>query len=218
MNSNDDLAYNQLFSFLDNLDASKYRHIVMLYEEPEYARSVQTRFLNDGLENGECCVYTTQDYDNLCLTKTDMIQQGVDVDYYMKMGLLQFYVHNVSVNDSESYGRAISAFQKAIENTFLSAPDHSTAMPPRIRGVGSMFTNAFAKIENLNSTAASQLLVEKTFQSDRDLFEGIWMCAYQINNILTSMDEEWMKELLVSHDAVLFLRKLTNGIALDIRK
>jgi hypothetical protein len=60
--------------------------------------------------------------------------------------------------------------------------------------------------------------VEKTFQSDIDSFKGVWMCVYQVNDILASMDEEWMKQLLDSHDAVLFLRKLSNGIALDIRK
>ncbi len=92
---------------------------------------------------------------------------------------------------------------------------------PRIRGVGSMSPYVFAEMENLNSRVSlvtSQLLVEETFYSNIDSFEGAWMCTYQVNDILASMDEEWMKRLLDNHDAILFLRKLSNGIALDIRK
>lgn len=216
------MTNNQLLDFLDNLDTSLYRHIVMLYEEPEYARLVQRRFINNGLKNGECCVYASPDYDNLSLTKIDLAENGVDIDQYMKKGFLQLHMRSAPVNDSESYKVARSAFQKEIENTFFSAPDHSTAMPPRIRGVGSIFPYIFASAENANSNAsavASQLLVEKFFQSESAYsFSGVWMCAYQVNNISGSMGEEWMKQLLVSHDAVLFLTSLSNGIALDIRK
>jgi hypothetical protein len=216
------MACNPLLDFLDNFDTAIYKHIVMFYEEPEYARLVQIRFLNDGLKNGECCVYAAPDYDNLCLTKAGMAQYGIDIDQYMKKGLLQLHVRRASVNDSESYRLARSAFQEEIENTFFSARNHSAAMPPRIRGVGSVFPYVFAKVENANSktsSAASQLLVEKLFQSEStDSFGGVWMCAYQVDDILARMDEEWMKQLLISHDAVLFLQKLSNGIALDIKK
>lgn len=44
------------------------------------------------------------------------------------------------------------------------------------------------------------------------------MCAYQVDDIFADMDKEWMTELLASHDAVLYLPKLSNGIALDVRK
>jgi hypothetical protein len=46
----------------------------------------------------------------------------------------------------------------------------------------------------------------------------MWMCVYQVDNIAASMDEDWMAQLLDSHDLVLFLPKSSNGIALDVRK
>ena len=197
----------------------------MLYEEPEYARSIQIRFLNDGLKNGECCVYSASDQDSVNLTKIDMVQSGIDIDKYMNSGLLQFHVRNASIYDPESYYRARTAFQKEIENTFVSAPQRTTAMPSKIRGVGSIFPFVFTSVENANSKrseATSQLLVENLFQSEsssyNSSFKGAWMCTYQVNNILENMTEDWMKQVLGSHDAVMFLPKLSNGIALNTRK
>jgi hypothetical protein len=214
-------GFNHLFDFLDNLESHVHKHMVMLYEEPEYARLVQIRFLNDGLKKGECCVYATSDHDSLNLTKTDMVQNGIDVDNYMNKGLLQFHLRNPSISDSGSYEVAIKAFQETIGSTYFSAPQHSTEKFPKIRGVGSVNPYVFAhkNVDSEGPEAASQLMVERLFQSQSlDSFEGVWMCTFQVDNILGSMNEEWMKAILRSHDAVLFLRKLSDGIALDIRK
>jgi hypothetical protein len=44
------------------------------------------------------------------------------------------------------------------------------------------------------------------------------MWTYQVDSISEAMNEEWMAQMLDSHEAVLFLPKLSNGIALDLRK
>jgi hypothetical protein len=116
------MSFDQLFNFVDNLDTSLHKHIFMLYEEPEYARLAQIRFLNDGLEKGECCIYAMPDHDSLNLTKIDMLQCGVHVDHYIKKGLLQFHLRNPAINDSKSYNTAMKAFQETIERTYFSAP------------------------------------------------------------------------------------------------
>jgi hypothetical protein len=216
------LAFNQLLDFIDNLDTS-IKHMVMFYEEPEYAKLVQMRFLSDGLKRGECCVYVPKDNDDQILTKTELIQSGVDVDSYMKKGLFQFYTHKPPINDKESYSRATGMFQDETKAIFRGSPDHPTEKLPKIRGVGSMFRDVFANKENMNSrgaeAAATELLMERLFQYDGVVsFDGLWMCAYQVDNIHASLNETWMAQLMESHDAVLFLPKLSNGIALDLRK
>jgi hypothetical protein len=197
----------------------------MFYEEPEYAKLIQIRFLNEGLKRGECCVYAARDDDDLAFTKADMMESGIDVDSYTGKGLLQFYLRKPTIIDRESYQQARNTFENEIEKTFVSLQDDNnlTGTCPRIRGVGSISRDVFAvkQEETSNNAGAvtSQLLVEKLFQSEINTsFDGTWMCAYQVDHIFSDMDKEWMAELLTSHDAVLFLPKLSNGIALDVRK
>jgi DcmR-like sensory protein len=219
-----DMTHNPLLAFVDNLDTSAHRHIVMFYEEPEYAKTIQIRFLNDGLRRGECCVYAARDYDDLRIIKAGMIESGIDVDYNMKKALLQFYMRKPTVIDSESYKQARSAFQGEIERAFkMQDGNDSTVICPKIRGVGSISRDVFSMKEgessNRSEAAASQVMVERLFQQESTAsFDGIWMCAYQVDDIFAAIDKEWMAELLATHDAVIYLPKLSNGIGLDIRK
>lgn len=210
-----------MFDFVDNLEPSDFNHIVMFYEEPEYARLVKIRFLSNGLKNGECCIYSAPANEDLWLTKTALLQYPLDVDHYMNMGILQLHSRTPSIIDRESCGLAIKEFREAIVNTFYRAPQHSSIMPTKVRGVGSRQPYVFADkiLIKKGLMAASQLLLEEVWQSEsKHSFEGMWMCEYYLDDITGSMDEHWMKHLLATHDAVLFLRKLSNGIALDIRK
>lgn len=160
------MAFNQLLDFIDNLDAS-IKHMVMFYEEPEYAKLVQIRFLNDGLKRGECCVYVAQDDDDLTITKADMIEFGIDIDYHMKKELLQFYIRKPTIIDKESYTRTRSTFQEEIENTFVSSQvgDNFDGTSPKIRGVGSTSRDVFTMKQEKTSRNAealtSPLLMEK---------------------------------------------------------
>ena len=206
----------------------------MFYEEPEYAKLVQIRFLNDGLKRGECCVYAARDDDDITITKADMVESGIDVDYHIGKGLLQFYLRKPAIIDRESYKQARNRFQMEIEKTFAGLQEGSntssaTITCPRIRGVGSISRDVFLTMKqgeaSRNAEAvSSQLMVEKLFQSETTAapsssFDGIvWMCAYLVDHIFEDMDKGWMAELLASHDAALFLPKLSNGIALDVRK
>ena len=214
------MAFNQVFDFVDNLDPSFFKHIVMLCEEPEYARLVQIRFLKAGLKNQECCVYWAADNEDISLTKTSMLQNGIDVDRYMKQGILQFHWGSASLKDSESYELVSNAFGETIEKAFCSAQDHLAKRPTRIRLVGNGKRDVFSqKTVNCASEVSGQLLLEKLVQSQRyGSFEGVCTCVYWIDDIMAVIDEQWMRELLIDHDAVLFLRKFTNGIALDLTK
>jgi hypothetical protein len=214
------MANNQVFDFIDRLDGSNLKHIVMLYEEPEYARQVQIRFLQNGLKNGDCCVYDPPDDENLSLTKNGLLECGVEVERYEKEGVLQFHKRIQSIQESASKQRATMEFMESIKNTYFSTKNQGVnTPPPRIRGVGSMLPFVFAH-ENVDASSfASELVVEKIWQSNsNDSFEGTWMCIFEVHDIQASMEEEWMEELITHHDAVIFLPKLANGIALDTRK
>lgn len=86
--------------------------------------------------------------------------------------------------------------------------------------VGEETRNVFSRnYMNAVSGASCQLMLERLFQSERSsASEGVFRCVYWVENIRAVMDEEWMRALLMDLDAVLYLRKFTNGIALDITR
>jgi hypothetical protein len=43
-----------------------------------------------------------------------------------------------------------------------------------------------------------------------------WICPYHVDNILESLDKPWMAELIQNHDAVIYLPRNSNGIALNL--
>lgn len=224
---NRDMTYNQLFDFLDKLDTSKHKHILMLYEEPESARLVQMRFINSGLEKRECNVYVSSDNESISDIKRDMVEYGIDVASQIQRGLLQFHVWKNQISDEESYRHENMLFFQAVAKTFFSSSAAYQIPPtlPAIRGVSTVFQNTFVKenedrdSDTSNNNGATRLLMERLFHRlDLPLFNGAFLCAYQVDNISAKMDKEWMKELLTNHDAVLFLPAMSNGLALDLKK
>ena len=216
------VVFKQLLDFIDNIDTTVHKHLVMFYEEAEYAKSIQVRFLKAGFEKRECVVYAARDDDDLYLTKETMREYGIDIENSSSKGLLQFYMQKPPIDDVESYKRAIDLFNQEITRNYSMANGkNGSPTLPRIRGVGSMFRDIFASVENYSSNKSqvtTQLLMEELFQkANTSSFKDSWMCAYQVESIMEQLDKPWMESLLMSHDAVLFLPKFSNGLALDLK-
>ncbi len=227
------MEYNQLLDFIDNLDANVYKHLVMFYEEPEYAKLVQMRFINDGLEKGECCIYVVHNEQDLLFTRREMIAYGIDVDGYAKRGLLHLCVKKVA-DDLESFKHTIRMVcEETTKKFFDRHPHHQQQQrqrqqpltPPPIRGVGLAVPCALpeegsssASGSQSGAAATIQLQIERFLHDELvSTFAGVWLCPYQLDDIDAHMDKRWMEDVLKSHDAVLFMPKLSNGIALDLR-
>lgn len=192
------MTFNQLDHFLENLDSSVRKHLVMFYEEPEYARKIQLRFINDGLKRGECSVYAARDDDDLVLTKRDMKDSGIDVEKFSASGHLQFYLNKPQIVDAESYNKGIAAFREAVAKQLSKSRNNPTSTLPKIRGVGSIHRDLFYNndVEINHPMASSQLLTERLFQLNNTAsFDGLWLCAYHVDDIHAQMDKEWMYEL-----------------------
>ncbi len=193
----------------------------MFYEEPECAKLIQLRFLKNRLTRGECAVYVVDDEQDLPLIKTAMVDYGIDFDNYSKRGLLHLPVKE-NIQSLDDFKRAYGAIFEGMAKKFFNY-FHQKSLPqslPPIRGVGIAIPNAFvAQHSYPHSTATAQLQIERFFHNgNRHSFNGTWMCHYQVDNIEVELDKQWMEDMLNSHDAMIFLRKLSNGLALDLRK
>ncbi len=212
------MAYNQLLDFIDSVDTKVHRHIVMFYEEPEYAKLVLMRFLDDGLRKGECCIYFVQDEQDRLFTHMEMTGYGIDVDSYVKKGLLQLY-DKTNIKDLESFKRAISTIKKETAEKFFNYHQQSSQALPPIRGVGLSISQVSPDGDSGSQRMATvELQIERFFHNEAlRSFNGAWICPYHLDNIDAQMEKKWMEDVLNNHDAVLFLPKLSNGIALDLR-
>jgi hypothetical protein len=209
---------------MDNLEELP-KHIVMFYEEPEYARMVALRFLKNGLERGELCKYDIPtddgdfdadyaDIDDKGFVEQEMQDYGIDTTYYKDKGLLHLYSFRENhITDFNSFRRGTEDAHRTLLKQFGSVSKF-----PNWRGIGRPHTNI-----KTNSGRVAQLQIEKYFQNDV-LAKGISnsgtaICTYRLNNISEALDKQelWVKELIQSHDAVIYLPRNGNGLALRLR-
>lgn len=65
---------------------------------------------------------------------------------------------------------------------------------------------------------AMQLQLEQLGKKRFENFVGTWICPYPVDDLVKSLDEEWMRELLLCHDAVIYVRRNFNAIALNLAR
>ena len=210
----------QVFDFLDDAEELP-KHTVMFYEEPELARMVAFRFLKDGLKRGDVCRYDMRVDEEDFLDNNDLksfVEQelqdcGINTAYYKDKGLLHLFSYR------ENHITDFNSFRKSTEDThnLLLKQFGSESSFPNWRGIGRPDTNI-----KTNDGMAAQLQIEKYFQEDvaaRALRnKGTAICTYRLNNIADALDkpEPWIKELIHSHDAVIYLPSNGNALALKL--
>lgn len=226
MTSNFDINFAQVFDFMDNVEELP-KHIVMFYEEPEYARIVALRFLKNGLERGELCRYdipiddddkgefiADRDDHGKDFVEQEMQDYGINTTYYKDKGLLHLYSFRENhITDFNSFRRSTEDAHRMLLKQFGAESKF-----PSWRGIGRPHTNI-----KTNRGMVAQLQIEKYFQNDalaKSISNsGTAICTYRLNSIAESLDKQelWVKELIQSHDAVIYLPRNGNGLALKLK-
>jgi hypothetical protein len=76
--------FEQPFNFVRNINHGK--HIVLFYEEPDYARMILFEFIKSGLGQTERCVYVSEE--NIEIVKREMYDAGINIHDFIKNELL----------------------------------------------------------------------------------------------------------------------------------
>src|SRR5215467_981827 len=79
--------FEQPLNFVRKLKHGK--HIVLFYEEPEYARMILFEFIKSGLNKGERCIYVSDEDKEI--VKREMSDAGINVDQFTKNDLLSIH-------------------------------------------------------------------------------------------------------------------------------
>lgn len=161
--------------FMDSIDTKK--HLMLVYDDVKIGRMMEFHFIQKGLEKNEISIYLT--HDPVKLIEKEMMEYGIDVNYFKKKSLLRvFQIKNPA---EDSVGVLDSA--EAILGEVLPNPQ----LPFRI--VGRLVPDV-----GIETAISIQAYVEKIFHNS--IFEklnGSVLCTYDFSQIRAN--NEWMKWL-----------------------
>ena len=182
--------------FIDHLDRNK--HIVLLFDNEKYAYWIISRYLLNGLNNNESCIFFTSDDPKTVEDRLSL--EGIDVNLFKQKNSLSIY----NIEKSYNYKLDILSTLKHIrkEATF--------GMKSPYRFVGRTITDTETK-----DGMTLGIALEKIGHEHFDEFECSQMCYYDISKIEQSLRPQWIGNLLKNHHNVIYASEPDKAVAFD---
>ncbi|HLG37863.1 MAG TPA: MEDS domain-containing protein [Nitrososphaera sp.] len=182
--------------FLDRMEVNK--HTVLLYDNQEYADMIIARYLLNGLEKGESCIFFTPD--DSAEVEERLAAHGIDVDSYKQKKSLRIF-HTERSDSSKT---------DALETLKRIRDESTKGMEPPYRFVGRTITDT-ASVEGMKLG----LVVERTGHENFEQFDCSQLCYYDISGIEQSRRGEWIKGLLKNHHHVIYASEPDKAVAFE---
>lgn len=182
--------------FLDRMERNN--HIVLLYDNEEYADLVISRYLLNGLQKGESCIFFTADKPEIIEER--LSAEGIDVDSYKQTNSLRIF--RIERSDSDEFD-ALGTLKHIREEA-------TKGMKPPYRFVGRTIMDTGSK-EGMKLG----LVVEKTGHEHFEEFDNSQLCYYNISGIEQSKRNEWISELLKNHHHVIYASEPDRAVAFE---
>jgi len=188
---------NVPLKFVNSLDTNK--HILLLYNDPQYAKRIEFQFIGNGLAKGEHCVYATEE--DPALIKKKMKEHGIKVKNFLDRKLLHIY------QTSDPFGHPEGALPGTKSNLEMILKDSK----PPYRMVAML-------IPDTGTTEAMDvhIKIEKEFHYNFASFNGSVMCPYDINKLEQNKSHDWIRELLQSHHSAIYAQSFEKGGVLNL--
>lgn len=182
--------------FIDDMKGSK--HMALFHEEPEWARTIEFRFVRNGLQKGEQCTYLA--HGNVKFVEDEMSDSGIDVEGYKQKNLLRVY----DVPDMEAQEDLSMAFGKVLQSILADA------RPP------CRFAGRLVPAVNTEKAMTVELEIERSTHADFGMVQGSVLCTYDIQQMPENEVGKWMGELFRCHHSVIFAPSFGKGLAFDM--
>jgi len=193
---NSERASYRPIKFLDRMEGNN--HIVLLYYNEKYADLVIARYLLNGLQKGGSCIFFTTDKPET--VEERLSAEGIDVDSYKRTNCLRiFRIERSDANKLDALGTLKHIREEATKG-----------MKPPYRFVGRTITDT-GTIEGMNLG----LIVEKIGHEHFEEFDNSQLCYYDISGIERSKRDEWIRELLKSHNHVIYASEPDKAVAFE---
>jgi MEDS: MEthanogen/methylotroph, DcmR Sensory domain len=182
--------------FVDRMEGNN--HIVLLYDNRKYADLVIARYLLNGLQKGESCIFFTADKPETIEERLSV--KGIDVDSYKRTNSLRiFHIERYDANKLDALGTLKHIREEA-----------TRGMKPPYRFVGRTIMDT-GTIEGMNLG----LVVEKTGHEHFEEFDNSQLCYYDISGIEQSRRDEWIRGLLKNHHHVIYASEPDKAVAFE---
>jgi len=194
--STEEASYRPI-KVLDKMEGKN--HIVLLYyNEKKYADLIIARYLLNGLQKGESCIFFTSDKPETIEGR--LFAKGIDVDSYKGTNSLRiFCIERAGANRLD------------VLDTLKSIREEATrGMKPPYRFVGRTIRDT-GTIEGMNLG----LVVEKTGHEHFEEFDNSQLCYYDISEIEQSKRNEWIRGLLKTHHYVIYASEPDKAVAFE---
>ena len=174
-------------------------HIVLLYyNEKKYADLIIARYLLNGLQKGESCIFFTSDKPETIEGR--LFAKGIDVDSYKGTNSLRIFCIEYA-----------GANRLDVLDTLKRIREEATrGMKPPYRFVGRTIRDT-GTIEGMNLG----LVVEKTGHEHFEEFDNSQLCYYDISEIEQSKRNEWIRGLLKTHHYVIYASEPDKAVAFE---
>lgn len=182
--------------FLDRMERNN--HIVLLYDNKEYADLVISRYLLNGLQKGESCIFFTADKPEIIEER--LSAEGIDVDSYKQTNSLRIF--RIERSDADKFD--------ALRTLKHIREEATKGMKPPYRFVGRTIMDTGSK-EGMKLG----LVVEKTGHEHFEEFDNSQLCYYNISGIEQSKRNEWISELLKNHHHVIYASEPDRAVAFE---
>jgi len=183
------------------------RHIVLFYEEAEYAKVISFQFVKSGIEHKKGCCYLSED--DIEVVKREMIDNGIELKSLVN-GLLNIY-QVPSMPDFHSSNSHIN--ENALKMNL------SKLKPWQADRVVLKCIYKISTEEHLNSILKWEREYRLKYLKNG---KSSLLCAYPVDNILsiisdsTGAHSQWMNGLLEMYDGVVFARRFWKGVAFNL--
>ncbi len=182
--------------FLDKIEGNN--HIVLLYDNEKYADLVMARYLFNGLQKGESCIFFTSDKPETIEER--LFARGINVNSYKRTNFLRiFCIERSDTNKLDALGTLKRIREEA-----------TRGMKPPYRFVGRTIRDT-RTIEGMNLG----LVVEKTGHEHFEEFDNSQLCYYDISGIEHSKRDEWIRGLLKTHHYIIYASEPDKAVAFE---
>ncbi|CUR52106.1 protein of unknown function [Nitrosotalea devaniterrae] len=177
--------------YVDSLE--KKQHILLFYEDQEYARIIEFRFIKNGLDSQENCIYVTDEDSGQVVLK--FLSYGIPLHYFQSGKLQVIQIRNMFTDKNEITSRSKKDAEMIL----------GQLIPP-FRIVGRIVPN----VSTINGMSVELEFERKT----HDCFEesrGSIMCTYDLSKIEKTQRKKWMEDLRQNHHATIYATKFGEG-------
>ena len=180
--------FQQPLNFVHGIEEGK--HIVLFYEELEYAKMISFQFIKNGLAHQKDCSYVSEEEEEA--VKREMLDNGIDVKKFMQNNQLHIY--------------QVTSLTNYTPRDYLGQSDR-------------IVLRCIYKV-NSEEQIKSNLKWEHDYRFKNLKNSGATVvCVYPVNDIIPTISDstgpfgKWMHDLLEIYDGVIFARRFWKGVA-----